>query len=379
MLQLLSKTRFAFPMRQQGHAGFKPPGSLRSGASNTVYRRCFLTEVLPPYLVPPAVFTGLLTALWAYKCFMTIVFQEKFIYMPYMPPFARSEKVVDYVKTCLPVQWEERYIESVDKTRLALAIGSIPEVGNCEGNSKEDEVVICYFQGNGSSTPPRLPLLSHVLRLLHRPQIDHPPYSRVNYTIVALSYRGYWKSSGRASQRGIELDCEALLMWIEKSYGKTADNKKLHVILWGQSIGAGIASTAAASLILNSFGSRLRISSLILETPFTSVKSMLFALYPQKWLPYQYLWPFLRNNWDSEKALWTIAACPDRPRILLLAATRDEVVPPEEISKLEKLCINLDFELERKAIHGALHTEATTRREGQKAVAEFIQATTDRP
>nr|POE56907.1 protein abhd13 [Quercus suber] len=370
---LQSRTRFTTLLRQNGLSGSKSTRALRSGAISPVHCRGFLTEALPPYLVPPTIFTTLLAGLWAYKCFMTIVFQEKFIYMPYMPPFARSERVEDYAEACLPVRWEQIYIKSVDGTRLALVIGSIPQVEK-EGRQEDDvDVVICYFQGNGSSSPPRLPLLSHVLRLLHYNKIEHSTNSRVRYTMLALSYRGYWKSSGRASQRGIELDSKALLRWIEKSYSDAVDTKKLHVVLWGQSIGAGVASTAAASLASSPLGQKLTISSLILETPFTSVKSMLFALYPQKWLPYQYLWPFLRNHWDSEQALQTISTYLKKPKILLLAATRDEVVPPEEVDKLERLCTDLDFELERKAVHGALHTEATTRREGQAAVASFIR------
>lgn len=210
--------------------------------------------------------------------------------MPYMPPFARSETVENYVQTCHPVRWKEEIIRSLDGTKIALVVGSIPEAGAWTRNeigTESTEVVICYFQGNGSSPPPRLPSLSHVLRLLHNHGEDALNTERTRYTIVALSYRGYWKSSGRATQRGIELDAQALLQWVAQTYSTSVDARKLRLVLWGQSIGAGVASTATATHLSGTLHPRLPISCLILETPFTDVKSMLFALYPQKWLPYR--------------------------------------------------------------------------------------------
>ncbi|KAK0930674.1 hypothetical protein LTR91_011059 [Friedmanniomyces endolithicus] len=309
-------------------------------------KRTFLSESLPAVLIPPVIFTGLFVALWTYKCLMTVVFQEKIIYMPYMPPFARSEKIADYAASCRPVEWREERIRSIDGTKISLCVGSIPDarlgppdVGN--------EIVICYLQGNGSSSPPRLPLLSQVLKLLNA-------------------------SGGKASQKGIELDAQAMLKWVAKNFSSNAQ-----LFVWGQSIGAGIASTAAAHHVTQRCTPR--IAGLILETPFTSIKSMLLALYPQKWLPYRYLYPFLRNHWDSGASLRRIAESGADPvEILLMPATRDEVVPPEEIEELERICKALELRYERKNILGALHTEATSRREGQQGVAEFVRKVTNR-
>src|SRR6266498_2441351 len=58
--------------------------------------RHFSLDVIPTVLLPPIVFSGLLLTLWAYKCFMMVVFQNKIIYMPNVPPFSRNEKVEDY-------------------------------------------------------------------------------------------------------------------------------------------------------------------------------------------------------------------------------------------------------------------------------------------
>lgn len=290
---------------------------------------------------------------------MTIVFQEKILYMSYMPPQTRSEKIEDYAATCKPVQWEEVRLQSLDGTNIALGVGSISSKAVSEAPMKE--VVICYFQGNGGSVPPRLPLLSNTVKLLQSRMGE-----QVRFTMVALSYRGYWTSSGRATEPGIKLDAQATLGWVKRMHPEAS------IFLWGQSLGAGVACAAAGQHLFQADGQLLQ--GRILETPFTSVSSMLKVLYPEKWLPYRYLSRFLRSHWDSTLALQQISKAEEerRPQIMLIAATRDEVVPAEEAEKLQKVCEETSVGFERVNVIGALHNEATTRREGQEAIARFV-------
>jgi pimeloyl-ACP methyl ester carboxylesterase len=315
---------------------------------------------------------------------MTIVFQDKIIYLPYLPPFARYEKLDDYAAICRPARWRQENITSMDGTKLAICVGEIGQAstGNlphASASCQRKRVVICYFQGNGGSTPPRLPLLSNVLNHLHSRVTDSTPYTE--FVIIALSYRGYWKSSGRATEIGIQKDSQALLHHVAARYGGESDID-LQVILWGQSIGAGIALSAAsthlrhtsASTRVNGVGVHLNLPLLILETPFTSIKAMLLTLYPQKWLPYQYLWPFLWNHWDSEKELRKLAAVDVqyRPDVLFIGATRDEVVPAGEADRLEAVSKEVGLVTHRRDVIGALHTDATIRVEGRKIVCSSV-------
>ena len=157
-------------------------------------------------------------------------------------------------------------------------------------------VLFLNLTRNASSLPPRLPYLSNILKALAR-----DPQSSRKYSTVALSYRGYWESKGSASQVGIELDAEAALNWILDRY-----NQKTKIIIWGQSIGAGVATVSLANLLRNGHENLHRFSGLLLETPFVDLKAMLVALYPQKYLPYRYLAPFLWSTWDSKTALHQI-------------------------------------------------------------------------
>ena len=108
---------------------------------------------LSALLTPPAVFLGLLVTLWTYKSLVLVLFQNKIIYMPSIPPFSRSEKIEDYAASCRPVVWRQEETRATDGTRLALAVGEIPQTKR-ERDSKEDKVrekkrrvVIVYFQG----------------------------------------------------------------------------------------------------------------------------------------------------------------------------------------------------------------------------------------
>ncbi|KAL4751926.1 Alpha/Beta hydrolase protein [Aspergillus terricola var. indicus] len=339
--------------------------------------------MIPNVFVPPLVFVGLLVALWTWKCTMIILFQNRLLYMSYMPPFARSEKIADYEQECRPVQWKETYIRSLDGTRLAVCIGNMPvTTPEASPDQRKRSVVICYFQGNGGSTPPRLPLLSSVLR-----ELACSSSTSVTYTLVALSYRGYWKSSGRASQPGIERDAQALLDWVSQTFA--VPDRDLQVILWGHSLGSAVVSTATATYLArlpsSSSSSSSPVAGLVLETPSTSTKDVLKNLYPQRWLPYRYLWPFLWNRWSSAAAFERIARWRDNgpqgqrgtPPILLLVADEDELIPSQAAHELERLCQTLGLDAERKNVAGALHSEAVLKPPGKAALVRFIRKATD--
>ncbi|KAG9569423.1 putative alpha/beta superfamily hydrolase, partial [Aureobasidium melanogenum] len=292
-----------------------------------------------------------------------ILFQNKIIYMPSLPPGSRREKLEDYSKTWAGVSWEERNIKSLDGTKLSVAIARL-EDSSTVTRDKRKRVVVLYFQGNGASIPPRTPMLSNILRAAAK---DSPH----EWTLLALSYRGYWTSSGRAHQRGIEKDAQAFVNWAIENYGQDSENTKL--ILWGQSIGSGVAAYAASKYLETAKTTdAARISRLVLETPFVSIKSMLAAIYPDWWVPYKHLWPFLRSWWDSEDALRKIAESTHPPKVLMVVASGDEIVPRVQADQLETLCKDLRLDVTRKDVLGALHTQASTLEQGKRVISDWM-------
>jgi acetyl esterase/lipase len=181
----------------------------------------------------------------------------------------------------------------------------------------------------------------------------------------------------------MRLDAAAGLQWISEQHRTSSGElAPLHassvvppakVLIWGQSIGAGVATNLAAEY---SMPDNLHLDSLVLETPFTSIRAMLAVLYPQKWLPYKYLWPFLRNQLDSLQNLGQIAnrymVTQAPPRIFILEAAKDELVPLELSKQLYNRCVELGLPVERKAVSGAFHNDAMFRAEGKTAVLKFI-------
>ncbi|KAI9891552.1 MAG: hypothetical protein M1814_002675 [Vezdaea aestivalis] len=304
--------------------------------------------------------------------------------MPFVPPGARKESIATYVRPGSPVQWEEYFTLAADGCRIVLCVGhprtgrdpsqSAHLLGSLTPRCDRPRVVIFYFQGNASSLPPRLPALSKVLQRV-------ADTSTLEYVLVAVSYRGYWKSSGRPSQSGIELDADAALGWAEQRFGSSSDD--VQFMIWGQSIGAGVAARAVERWLQRAAHrqdrSGSRITQLVLETPFTSMRDMLVAVYPQKWLPYRYLWPFLRNWWDTKRALKELSVTARQaghspPAISIVQAGKDELVPEHHAVGLENVSRQAGLEVKRLVVNGALHTETMFRSEGIDILTSCLQS-----
>jgi acetyl esterase/lipase len=172
------------------------------------------------------------------------------------------------------------------------------------------------------------------------------------------------------------MDAVGALKWIENESIRCGDGShEISLVIWGQSIGAGVASNLATKQQL--FAGKFPLNLLILETPFISVRAMLETLYPQKWLPYRYLGPFLRNHLDSLTALELMSqrygdAGIDPPQVLILEAGKDELVPKLHGDALEAVCRKVQIDVRRRVISNALHTEVIVRPEGRVALVQAI-------
>lgn len=62
------------------------------------------------------------------------------------------------------------------------------------------------------------------------------------------------------------------------------------------------------------------------------------------------------------------------PKVVILEAEKDELVPKSHGDALEKRCIDMGLDVKRHVIRGALHTEVISRPEGRTIAAEAIRA-----
>lgn len=111
-----------------------------------------ITSCIPNLLLPPVIFTGLLLALYTWKSFVMVSLQNKIIYNPYLPPTARHDKISDWNKYLLGIEWKEVHLRSIDRTDLALAVASVFSApDDSESAGVAHHVYILYCQGPSAS------------------------------------------------------------------------------------------------------------------------------------------------------------------------------------------------------------------------------------
>ena len=97
---------------------------------------------IPTVVLPPIVFGGLVVALWTWKCVMMVVFQNKIIYMPGLPPNARRETIEDYENQCGGIVWTKEKTVASDGTEISLCVSTVET-----GSDASRLLYILYFQG----------------------------------------------------------------------------------------------------------------------------------------------------------------------------------------------------------------------------------------
>lgn len=132
------------------------------------------------------------------------------------------------------------------------------------------------------------------------------PFSRLRATTVLINYRGYGESDGTPSADALIADARHVVRVMSQRLG--SDRR---LILFGRSLGSGIAVQAAAARPAD---------ALILLSPYRSLGHL-----ARRQLPFVPVDRLLRHRIDARAA---IEALPDE--ILVLHAERDYVIRPEE-------------------------------------------------
>jgi uncharacterized protein len=148
--------------------------------------------------------------------------------------------------------------------------------------------VIVYFHGNGGA------LRYNVARF--RELVG------AGIGLVALEYRGYGGNGGSPSERGLIADGEAAYAFAAAHYPVQ------QIVLWGQSLGSGVAVAVAAEK---------PVSRLILEAPFTSAAAVASIRY--WYMPVSLL---MKDQFRSDERIRKVTA-----PLLILHGLKDTVVP----------------------------------------------------
>jgi len=189
-----------------------------------------------------------------------------------------------------------------------------------------------------------------------------PPKNSIpNLHITAISYRGYWLSTGSPSESGLQKDAIAIYEFVRKLFPKNP------LYVYGHSLGGAVALFLASQPNIQK-----DLRGIIIENTFTSIKDMVISIYPQKWLPYKYLvrLPFiLWNKWENSRAIQGITT-----PILFLSSRNDEIIPREQMLNLFQLAgksekkVWIDFDK-------ALHMDMYNHKRYVEGIKQFIEET----
>ena len=151
-----------------------------------------------------------------------------------------------------------------------------------------DKPVVLYFQGNGGA-------------LQHR--VDRFRALTGDGTgLLALSYRGYGGSSGSPTEPGLIADATAAYEFAIARYPAQ------RIVLWGESLGTGVAIALAADR---------KVAGIMLQAPFTSAVDIGARAYP--FLPVRLL---MKDQFRSDERIGKIKA-----PLLVLHGALDRVIP----------------------------------------------------
>jgi fermentation-respiration switch protein FrsA (DUF1100 family) len=188
-----------------------------------------------------------------------------------------------------------------DKTHVAPAEAGLPEAKEVQLTAsdgvqvvawhvppQDDKPVIVYFHGNGGSLPHRVPRF--------RKLID------AGIGLVALEYRGYGGSSGSPSEQGLIADGKAAYRFAAAHYPVQ------QLVLWGESLGSGVAVAVAAEQ---------PVGRVILEAPFTSAVAVGAQHY--WYLPVRLL---MKDQFRSDSRIGKVTA-----PLMIMHGVQDRTVP----------------------------------------------------
>lgn len=188
---------------------------------------------------------------------------------------------------------EQAWIPAADGTRLhAWWVPARGEGERCGA--------VAFFHGNAGHLAARAEIARR--------------WSERGLDVLLLDYRGYGRSEGRPSERGLYRDGEAAYRHLRRERGVPADEILVH----GHSLGGAVAVKLAAERT---------VAGLVVSAGFATLPSLASRLY--WWLPDRAFRGWSRNRFDSESRIREV-----RAPLLAVAGGRDEIVEAAEVRRL---------------------------------------------
>lgn len=218
---------------------------------------------------------------YALTCLALFILQEHLIFIPDKLP-------ASYTFEFPATSFEEVQLQSGAVTLSALHFKAAQPKG-----------VVLYFHGNAGS--------------LRSWGGIAPIFTRRNYDLFMLDYRGYGKSTGQLnSEADLHTDARIAYGYLRQHYAAN------QIIIFGRSLGSGVASHLAADV-----PARL----LILETPYTSLEAVVASHAPFIPISMLFKYPLHTDAWIGQ------VRCP----VVIFHGTADTTVPYDHSTRLLQL------------------------------------------
>jgi fermentation-respiration switch protein FrsA (DUF1100 family) len=202
----------------------------------------------------------------------------------------------------------EHWFRSEDGTQLhGLMLESTPP----------SEELLLWFHGNAGNLSHRLPVAAEL--------------ARRGLSVFLFDYRGYGRSRGRPSEKGLAQDSVAAFDLAASTPGRAPSE----IVLYGESLGGAYAAWVARSR-----GGRC----VVVENAFPSLRRMAQIYYPE--LPISWM---LKGSLETARWL-NLAGLP----VLIMHGTEDAVIPFELGQELFEA---LEVPKEMLVVEGAGHSE----------------------
>ena len=148
---------------------------------------------------------------------------------------------------------------------------------------------ILFLHGNAGTLENRIHKINH--------------FEKIDVNFLLLSWRGFSGNNGKPTEKGLYEDARSSVKWLEQQGVKKSD-----IILYGESLGTGVAVEIAQNE---------NFAGIILESPFTSMIDAGKDKYP--FLPVKFL---LKDKYESHKKIKNI-----KSPILIMHGKVDKIIP----------------------------------------------------
>ena len=201
----------------------------------------------------------------------TYVFQRNLLYHPTENNYSGDQLLVSIEKVKIKTQDNIELISWYHKKNL------------------NDYKTILFLHGNAGSLENRIHKINH--------------FQNININFLIIAWRGFNGNEGKPTEKGLYEDAESAVSWL-----KSKGIKESNIIIYGESLGTGVATEIAQNK---------NFAGIILESPFTSMIDAGKDKYP--YLPVRLL---LKDKYESDKKIKNI-----NTPILIMHGKVDNIVP----------------------------------------------------